>query len=147
MICFIIPMENSNGKLPPASAGLELSTLLAAKIGIPSRASLLHCNLRWWRPLVAAAAPIGMSSQPPALVLWGSGNNAGLLLLTKTGVVFTAPFKRLPQEISQARWKALISSRKYPSRKLQKERCAVIISLLGLQDRGRQDKLARALKL
>lgn len=145
MISFIIPMENNTGKLPPASAGLELSALLAAKIGIPSRASLLHCNIRWWRP--PAAAPIGTSSWPPTLVLWGSGNNAGLLLLTKTGVVFTAPFKQLPQEISQACWKALISSRKYPSRKLQKERCAVIISLLGLQDRGRQDKLARALQL
>lgn len=63
----------------------------------------------------------------------------GWLLLAKSVLVFTAPFKLLPQEISQAQWQALISSRKYPSRKLKKERCAVIISFLGLQDRGRQD--------
>lgn len=62
-----------------------------------------------------------------------------MLQLTKSVLVFTAPFKLLPQEISQAHWQALISSRKYPSRKLKKERCAVIISVLDSQDRGRRD--------
>lgn len=66
-------------------------------------------------------------------------NNVGLLPLTKSVPVFTAPFKLLPQEISQAHWQALISSRKYPGRKLKKERWAVIISLLGWQDGRRQD--------
>lgn len=86
---------------------------------------------------------MGMNSQPlcppfPS-VQWVSGNSVGLLLLTKSVLVFTAPLKLLPQEISQAHWQALISSRKYPCRKLKKERCAVIISVLGFLDGGRRD--------
>lgn len=87
----------------------------------------------WW-----AQSPQPLCPPLPS-VQWVSGNNVGLLLLTKSVLVFTAPFKLLPQEISQAHWQALISSRKYPSRKLKKERCAVIIFVLGSQDRGRRD--------
>lgn len=87
----------------------------------------------WWAQTPQPLCPLLPSVQ------WVSGNNVGLLLLTKSVLVFTAPFKLLPQEISQAHWQALISSRKYPSRKLKKERCAVIIFVLGSQDRGRWD--------